>query len=735
MRHFFWWVYRFCLWVTLFFCVVLLVLSCTVIADVYQNLQKTGAITVTLFLSLGLVLFFFWSYGKMPDRGWRVSAVLFLSILGLQVFFLVMVSCPMSISDPARVQNEALAMLKWNHGQINEKNLYFQNYPNNHFIVIFFYYFYKILSSVGITKVWIPTIILNIFCMDAGILFTYAAAKKIKGVVVANMTLLFFLVCPTTYLWLTSVYTNTLSFPFIMAILYWGIDIEKGRSSGKVWRRTLLLGVGAVLGCFVRPTTIIAVIALMLYSSVRFFQERGEEEIKKEKRGDKDTIRWSKMCEPLLRYFVLFLVCGATWFAGNKLIDRHVDADKFTEQFPVVHWIMMGMNEETGGGYSREDRLYTEHLSGLEKKKEGDRERLKQRLQHMGVSGVGKQFVQKLTRVWAMGDDDGLANAKYAYHYPPLYQYIIEKHNTWFVFYMQAFRIVMFLLMGFALAGELMERQCMPLFLYGLTFLGAVCFFLIWEAGKRYNICFNGICLLLMVAGINYMKGWLHKGEIYIVDRKKKTSDSRLPALERKMGSRVAKDNILYKLVRTGCFCGMIGILAGGFLLVAQYGEAPKMDKFMYYCSKMGTDAESIDRKGISRADLLEQTIGQGQMEWRNCWNRLKIYFVNSDPREKKAEYRVEVISQENNQVIYSRDIAPQDVKKKGAFVIRLHHNKRNRMSQVGYKLRLTHIGKNYHLLPMVCKFPLLAPYPYGSLSVNGRERDWDLSMAIYDVR
>ena len=35
------------------------------------------------------------------------------------------------------------------------------------------------------------------------------------------------------------------------------------------------------------------------------------------------------------------------------------------------------------------------------------------------------------------------------------------------------------------------------------------CFFLLWEAGKRYTVCFYGICLLLMEAGICELRQWM----------------------------------------------------------------------------------------------------------------------------------------------------------------------------------------------------------------------------------
>ena len=77
--------------------------------------------------------------------------MLFFCIIVMQAFFLVFVSHPMVISDAARVQNEALAMVKWNHGKMDLSYGYLQQYTNNHFVVILFYYFYKInyYSNIG----------------------------------------------------------------------------------------------------------------------------------------------------------------------------------------------------------------------------------------------------------------------------------------------------------------------------------------------------------------------------------------------------------------------------------------------------------------------------------------------------------------------------------------------------------------------------------------------------------
>ncbi len=412
----------------------------------------------------------------------------------------------------------------------------------------------------------------------------------------------------------------------------------------------------------------------------------------------------------------MLLVCavGVTWFGCCRMIDSHVDEERFTGKFPAVHWVMMGMNEESRGGYSREDRLYTGSFPKFEDKKRADMERLKQRLHSMGASGVGKQLVEKLNRVWALGDDDGISNARYAYYFPPLFSYVLGKDNAWFVIYMQAFRIGMFFLMSCALLGQLRRRECTPVFLYALTFLGAVFFFLLWEAGKRYNICFNGVCLLLMAVGVCELRQWMAGGA------------------RRLMRCASGRERLVRGIAMGGVPVAVFCLFAACLVIGMDCRKPGAADRTICYCSKMGTDAESIYWKGISRAVLLEQTIGMGQGERCGSWNRIKIYFANLKPQERVAEYRAELISLEDNQVIYAKKIAPCQIKPDGGFVIRL---KQKKSSPVGYKLRLTHLGKHCNLIPMVCKFPLLNPYPYGSLSANGRERDWDLSMCIYHVR
>ena len=173
--------------ISIFLCGVILALSCRGITLYKKELLQNGmTVAITLFMAACIVMLCVYGKDKLQTTRRKFSVFMFLLIGLAQIAFLLLVSRPMTIADPARVQNEALAMLKYHHGQMDPTNSYMQNYGNNHFITICFYYFYKFLTDVGITKVWVPTVVLNVLAIDLGILLTFLSVKKMRGIGTAN---------------------------------------------------------------------------------------------------------------------------------------------------------------------------------------------------------------------------------------------------------------------------------------------------------------------------------------------------------------------------------------------------------------------------------------------------------------------------------------------------------------------------------------------------------------------
>ncbi|MCI5639459.1 MAG: hypothetical protein MR316_00545 [Lachnospiraceae bacterium] len=712
--------HRLSLWMTLVIGTILLVMSG--ISVVYYRKVLPGAAWIALEIGAVVALAIVLSvlaiklYPKMEQTGRKTTIAIFVLIVLAQIAFLTLVSRPMSISDAARVQEEALAMAREQHGQMNMANDYFQRYTNNHFLTVLFYYFFKILNACRIEQIWLPLVILNTCFVDVGIYISYRTAKRLKGRGMANMVLLCFLLCPTTYVWLTTAYTNTMSFPFVIGILYLCLWLRGGKLTVKNIVKCILLGSFMAIGYWLRPTTILPILAMILFAAVKFFQEpillpeTGKQAAGTTKR--RFNPRWNlvrgktEKRNTVVKAVLVLAVFGVVYAGCGELVNRHVDQSKLTGEFPVTHWIMMGLNEESYGGFSRDDENFTRSFPTKEEKTKATIEETKHRLQRMGPLGLGRQLLVKMFRVWAMGDDDSLPKAGYAKEYPVLYEYVMGNNNGNFLLYTQAFRMCIFLFLCFSLVRQLREKQCSEMFLFALTFLGAVLFFMLWEANRKYNICFMGVYLILMADGMEYGYAGVFANR----------QDS-----HRKKVQHIAGRGLL--------------VISAAAVVITQ-GVIWKQERHRvrrhFYQSRIVGDSVSVQEELGVVPYLLEQTLQQNQYVRKGQWNRLTLYFELPEQPilPSTPEYLIELQDQATKKVFYKQKIGIGDLNKKGEFVVA--PEKMKHATQEGYLLRLTYIGKNsMQMIPKVSRFADFDAYPYGELRVNGKITKYDLSMGL----
>ena len=701
-------------------CLVMMSSLAMIVYGIMYSNRHYGIMTAAMLLMAGVTAVGILALSRLMERSSRRFAVVLMGFLVLcQVFFLLFISHPMAISDPARVQNEALMMVQRQHGQMNMQDAYFQRYPNNHFIVVLFYYFYKILFFFGIQKVWIPTVLLNMAAIDAGIYFSWRIAGRWKGVSVANLLLCLFILCPTTYVWLTTVYTNTISFPFVMGILWLCLKLQRESRNTVMWS-----GLGAVMavGYWVRPTTIIPIIAVILYFGVGILQ--------KEKGND----RRKQILRPLIAVAV-FICC----FAGcRSLVNCHMDRSRLTGEFPIMHWIMMGLNTGTFGEFSREDEAYTMSFATKAEKRDADIKKIRERVTELGMTGIAYQAAAKMFGVWALSDDDCFGKAEYASDFPGWYRYFMGKDNTWYLLFMQGFRVLTFLFLLWSVAGQMRQRKCDEAFVLSLTFLGAVLFFILWEANRKYNVCFMGVCMLLMADGVCRCVQLLRGLEF----------------------PKILTGKRLFGTVTALFIC--CALLTSYIQLRVVPKTASAQDMVVYHCrdnpdSVAVSDVSRKEKKCFRNPVLMEQTIRQGQLTGEGIREKIILNFKrtgkeavgkkqtgekqsNIKTEEKKwkrklkklqnkKEYKIEVLSLEDKQKIYSRKVRNDQFSKSGKLVIRLPEITKE--TSRGYVIRIRHYGKDYTMIPKVSRFPELDPYPYGSLYINGQKTKYDLSMSI----
>ncbi len=689
---------RFCLWLALIFCIILLILSNGGIIFYRPIFSGTKGRIFTVFsvalFALLLTICMIKIFPKFQQTGLRTTIVLLLLLIAAQIAFLTFVSHPTPTSDASHVQAEAFRMSKESPSLINIKDPYFQRYRNNYFVTILFCYFYQLLACFHITQTQIPMILINTLCIDVGIWLSIQILCQQKGRGTANAALFGCLLCPTTYVWLTTTYTNTLSFPFVMAILYYFLKLQRQNYLFKNFVYSSLLGGCMAVGYWLRPTTIIPIIAIFLVWLIHVVGTKAKKTI-------------------LLKCLLVCLMGGVFFSVCRQLVNHHIDSKECTGNYPVTHWIMMGLNEQTHGGFSRKDEKFTEQFPSKAEKTTATMQQIKQRLKQMTPLKFGRHCLVKLFRVWATGDDDSLSKAEYATSFPILYEYVMGSSNGGFLWYMQAFRICMFLLMSISLAVQLREKNAHSMFLVSLTFLGAVLFFLLWEANRKYNICFMGVCLILAIDGCEHCA--------YFASR---LSTHRLSAAHN-----------LYRYVFLSV---TVGVLVSQVLVWQK--ECPAQETAFYQCRPIG-DSISLQKELHIYPQYMEQTIQQSQVITHGQWNRLTLYFAKSPVKKAvhsakpQKEYFIELFNQDDQKICYAKQIGVHDLVGNCEYVIAFRGLPP--ASKSGYRLRLTYIGSGKRsLIPKVGSYPNFDSYPYGSLYIDGRRTAYDLAMGlrrIYD--
>jgi hypothetical protein len=134
--------------------------------------------------------------------------------------------------------------------------------------------------------------------------------------------------------------------------------------------------------------------------------------------------------------------------------------------------------------------------------------------------------------------------------------------------------------------------DCEEMFLFTLTFLGAVMFFILWEANRKYNICFMGVYLMLMAEGGRYASA--------------KAEES---------GDRI----VFAKLTRKKAAVS-VGILCLGATILIQIPLLRSHQRILdkrYYQSRNFPDAVPISYVTNKTPKLVEQTLQKGSMQPR----------------------------------------------------------------------------------------------------------------------
>lgn len=391
------------------------------------------------------------------------------------------------VTDAYMIHDQARAIADGIQDKIDVTTSYFRIYGNNNFSVIFLIAFYKLIHVLGISgESNILLGVLDLVCIDLSIFFLWRTSKLLKGSGFATKILLISVMNPFSYVILYWSYTLVYSLPLTMGIVYLAVCVDKKQLSDlqKIIAYAAI-GVMTVAGYYIRPTVVIPVIALIIFRIFNF--EVGRANIK-------------KAVLPII-FFVLFSFI--TFVSIKATMNYYVE--KTDSNFPVTHWVMMGLRDD--GIVTPQDIYFTNSFQTTDEMWDANIREIKNILSEYNGVTFAKHVVKKMQKTWSEGTGtyQGLwvADRKLTGNW----HWICGQKADFMIIYCQAFRVLILLLATINIWLQIRNvRKDKHFWLFALVLLGAIVFYLIWEAKEIYCVPFLPFLFLLAGDSVDYFE-------------------------------------------------------------------------------------------------------------------------------------------------------------------------------------------------------------------------------------
>ena len=371
--------------------------------------------------------------------------------------------------DLSHIIAKSDSMLLNNH--VFGYDLYFSIYPTQIPITILVYAVKALGSILRFANPAEFMIIYNAFMTSLMILFIYKVGKKLTNSRLALTMMLIAALYPDFYLFIPYYYTDIVSLPFAVIGFYYLLKSEEKHSNLYL----LLAGVLFGIGFKIRVTVLILLIAYI----ASMFRNYSIKNIVK-------------------RTVIVVVGVIITIISYNSIIypNFHIELnDKVTA--PMTHWIMMGVNKETNGGYTDADINFS---INSQNKNEEIIKVIKSRLPKLNVPF----FYNKIRKVWSEGDHDIQRKYALTLHMNGLRTAVRGELSGIERNYAQIMKFSIYLLFFIMIIKEFINckfqtSKTAPL---AICLFGAIVFYLIWEALSRYSFSFLPVIILGTYPGI-----------------------------------------------------------------------------------------------------------------------------------------------------------------------------------------------------------------------------------------
>lgn len=347
---------------------------------------------------------------------------------------------------------------------------------------------FTIFHNLGITNYQVIGVALNILAINISILLIYLVAKRLWGTKKALFSLFASMfVLPLILMYIPYFYTDTLSLPFPILAVYLYLRMR----DSKDFRRSIGWLVGIILtafiGSMIKFSVSIVLIAIIIDLIIR-------------------PLHGKRSIKHILIYLLIsvslfgLMITGYSAFANKFIHSRAIPISITT---PWTHYLMMGLNTKTTGGYNMSDDATTSDYTTVSEAMQYNISEIKSRLLEHGI--MYPYFLyEKALLTWTDGTYEAsfrLANSSFATseYKPSWLQKQITTYDTYpltFYNFIQAVQSLILLALMFGAIKLYSGTDHSRNFLL-LTISGLALFLLIWEANPRYIVNFLPVILIL----------------------------------------------------------------------------------------------------------------------------------------------------------------------------------------------------------------------------------------------
>ncbi len=381
---------------------------------------------------------------------------------------------------------------------------YFSMYPNNIMITYSLRKLYEKVEAIGnyphnIEFVWIQ---MNCLGISVAGFFTCTTVKKLTNHLLPTLLSLgIFVACVCVTPWKVIPYTDmyAIVYPIVCICLY----IYACNAKHNISRYLLFLIIYAlgVMGAMMKASVYIPLIAIIILETIHFLQNR--------------KLHWKLW---LWQLIILFFAIVLSTRYTEKICNEMLFVPNTEIAASWHHYFLMGLNEETTGGYYSPDvALFGEYQFRPQKERQQEELRLAmERLKEKGVIGYPYFLLRKMVMTFNDGTFGwGLEGGFYSGYYPAdiarndeftqLLRNIFWGDRIYtgrFNTYSQSVWLLILCCIPGLICWKNKNREQITIL---LTILGILLFQMLFETRARYLICFLPVFMVAAATGIwNY---------------------------------------------------------------------------------------------------------------------------------------------------------------------------------------------------------------------------------------